>query len=160
MTGSHVKWVICITCCYLTVAARSSSQTKSVQIRRLYVEPFAIKGGSETVRQDLIAQLRKLNSISIVSSASDADATLSGDGEMWIRGYRSLNPRSGRSPSNGTPVYGGFLSIELKDAKGETLWSYLATPGGPSQNISKDLSKQVAKHLAAALNGLGSTSPH
>ena len=51
----------------------------------------------------------------------------------------------------GTPVYAGYLSVELRDSKGETLWSYLATPGADSGDVSKDLSKRIAKRVAEAL---------
>src|SRR5579872_5909491 len=128
-----------------------SGDTKLAGIRRIFVELFPAKTGSEKLRQYLIAELRRLGSPSIVSSESDADAILTGDGETWIKGYRSLNPRSGRLPSDGEPVYAGFLSVELRDAKGETLWSYLVTLGPASENISRDLSKQLAKHFAEAL---------
>ena len=120
-------------------------------VKRIYVEPFAVKDGSGKLRADVIAQLRKVRSVMIVPHRFTADAVLSGDGEIWIKGYRSLNPRSGRLPSNGTPVYSGFLSVELRDVKGDTLWSYLATARADSENVSKDLSKQIGKHLAEAL---------
>ncbi|HEY1755492.1 MAG TPA: hypothetical protein VGG72_08855 [Bryobacteraceae bacterium] len=121
-------------------------------VKRIYVEAFPAKTGSAKLRDDLIEQLRKLGSIAIVASESDADAIVSGDGDMWIKGYRSLNPRSGRLPSDGEAVYAGFLSVELKDTKGDTLWSYLVTLGPASESISKDLSKQIVKHLGEALN--------
>src|SRR5579859_1367540 len=119
--------------------------------KRLYVEPFTTKAGSEKLRAEVVAELRKVSSLSVVSSESSADLILGGGGEIWVKGYRSLNPRSGRSPSNGTPVYGGFLSVELRDEKGETLWSDLVTPGAVFGDISKDLSKRIAKHVAEAL---------
>jgi ABC-type phosphate transport system substrate-binding protein len=56
-------------------------------------------------------------------------------------------------------VYGGFVSVELKDATGETLWSYLATQSTGSENISKDLSKQIVKHLSEALASVGREAP-
>ncbi len=127
-------------------------QAPKTGVRRLYVEPFTTKSDSEKLRQNLIAEVRKLGSITLASEESNADAILGGGGEIWIKGYRSLNPRSGRSPSNGTPVYTGFLSVELRNTKGETLWSYLATPGTDSEDVSKDLSKRIAKHLAEALD--------
>jgi hypothetical protein len=143
------------------VSSALAWQTESqfASVKRIYVEPFSVKKGTEKLREDVISQLRKLNSISLVSNKSTADAILSGNGEVWIRGYRSLNPRSGRLPSNGTPVYAGFLSVELKDVKGETLWSYLATPGGASEDIQKDLSKRVVKHLSEALARAGESTP-
>jgi hypothetical protein len=125
--------------------------TKLAGIRRIFVEPFPAKTGSDKLREDLVTELRRLGSLAITASESDADAIVSGDGETWIKGYRSLNPRSGRLPANGEPVYGGFLSVELKDTKGDTLWSYLVTSGPSSENISKDLSKQIVKHLTDAL---------
>jgi phosphate transport system substrate-binding protein len=121
------------------------------ETRRLYVEPFTTKAGSEKLREDVLAELHKLSSISLVSSESSADAILGGGGEIWIKGYRSLNPRSGRLLSNGTPVYAGFLSVELRNTKGETLWSYLTTPAAASEDVSKDLAKRIAKHFVEAL---------
>jgi hypothetical protein len=148
-----MKWMVFINCYWLVGCCALAWQQPvgRLDIKRLYVEPFAVKLGTEKLREDLIAQLRKLGTISLVSEASNADATLSGEGEIWIKGYRSLNPRSGRLPSDGTPVYAGYLSVELKDPKGETLWSYLATPGS-SEDISKDLAKRISKHLVEALD--------
>jgi phosphate transport system substrate-binding protein len=127
--------------------------------KRLYVEPFTTKAGPEKLREDVVSELRKLTSISLVTAQGDADLILGGGGEIWIKGYRSLNPRSGQSPSNGTPVYGGYLAVELRDAKGETLWSDLVTPGAESQDIPKDLSKRIAKDLSQALPQVASTRP-
>jgi phosphate transport system substrate-binding protein len=128
-----------------------ASHALTWQTKRLYVEPFTGKAGSEKLREEIVAQLQKLKSISVVADQTNADVTLSGDGEIWIKGYRSLNPRSGRLPSNGTPVYAGFLSVELKNAQGDTAWSYLVTPGEASEDVPKDLSQRIVKHLAEAL---------
>jgi phosphate transport system substrate-binding protein len=143
------KWVIVFAyCCSLAVPALA---WQADGIKRLYVESFATQAGAEKLRADLIAELRKQSSLSLVSSESGADLTLGGGGEIWVKGYRSLNPRSGRLPSDGTPVYGGYLSVELRDEKGDTVWSDVVTPGATSGDISKDLSKQIAKHVARAL---------
>ena len=140
-------------------AWQASAQVAAV--KRVYVEPFAVKDKAGKLRNDVIAQLRKVRSLSVVPDRSAADAVLSGDGEIWVQGYRSLNPRSGRLPLDGMPVYNGFLSVELKDIRGDTLWSYLVRQGAGSTNISKDLSKQIAKHLTDALaSDQGSSKPH
>jgi phosphate transport system substrate-binding protein len=140
-------------CCYCALAGSAPAwqATQPGAIRWLYVEPFVTGPGPEKLREDLIAELRKVSSVSLVSDASRADAVLAGGGEIWIKGYRSLNPRSGRMPSYGTPVYTGFLSVELRDTKGGTFWSYLATPGPASEDVSRDLAKRIVKHVAAAL---------
>ncbi len=122
-------------------------------VKKLYVDGFTTKAGAEKLRDDMIAELRKLSSVSLVSDEASADFVLDGGGEVWVKGYRSFSPRSElRLPSNGTPIYGGFLSVELKNKEGVTLWSDLVTPESPSADISKDLSKRVVKHLALAIS--------
>jgi hypothetical protein len=154
-----VKWISCWAiagCLFATQRTANqpsiSAPSDTLQFKKLYVEALKVKKGSDKFRSDMIAQLRKMSGVSIVPDKADADAILSGNGEVWVKGYESLNPRSGRSAFYGTPIYTGFLSVEIKDAHGLTLWSYLVTPGAESQDISKDLSKRVAKHLAAALD--------
>lgn len=166
MTDSKTMRMVQVACCAVGIsalvlrvgvcqAAAGQATTGQVgkpgQVRRLYVEPFTTKAGAEKLRDDVLGELRKLGSVSIVSSPSGADLILGGGGEIWIKGYTSLNPRSGRLPSNGTPVYAGYLSVELRNKDGITLSSYLATPSAGSTDVSKDLSKRIAKHLAEAL---------
>jgi hypothetical protein len=146
-------WVAAFVCC----GGLAAQSLNLASIKRIYVAPFAVKKGSEALRSDVISQLRKLNNVSIVSSPSNADAILDGDGEFWVKGYVSLNPRSGRLASDGRPVYSGFLSVQLKDSKGDTLWSYLITPSAASEDISKELSKRLEKYLAAALEARSPT---
>jgi len=81
------------------------------QIRRLYVEPFATQAGSEKFREDLISELRKLNSVSVVADESSAEAILGGGGEVWIKGYRSHNPQLGKVAPNGTPSIPGSFRL-------------------------------------------------
>ena len=101
----------------------------------------------------MAAELRKLNSVSLVPDESTADLILGGGGEIWIRGYRSFSPRSHmKLPTNGTPIYGGYLSVELRNKAGQTLWSYLVTPRIVSGDVPKDLSKQITAHLVEGLN--------
>ncbi len=121
--------------------------------KRLYIEAFTTKAGAQKLREDMTAELRKLHSVSIVTDESKADLILGGGGEVWVRGYRSFSPRSHmKLPTNGTPIYSGYLSVELKNKRGVTIWSHLVTPGPASEDISKDLSKRIAKDLTEELN--------
>lgn len=119
--------------------------------QRIYVEPFATQQSSEKLRENVIAELRKVNSLAVATDASSATAILGGGGEIWIKGYRSHNPQLGDVPGNGTPVFSGFLSVELKNSKGESLWSYLATAPAASRDVSKDIAKEIATNLAEFL---------
>src|SRR5580698_11322165 len=73
--------------------------------RRIYVEPFVTQSGAEKFREDVIAELRKVSSVSLASDASSADAILGGGGEIWIKGYSVHNPRLGKFAPNGAAVY-------------------------------------------------------
>ena len=88
----------------------------------------------------------------MISSSKDADLILSGDTELFVRQYYNLYVRAGTSPSNGRPIYGGYVSVELKSPSGETLWSYLATARAGSKDAPHHLSEDIVKHL---LDGIG-----
>ena len=152
MCVSRFRFAVCVAFCCAMVGPTLASQTAPAnQIRRIYVEPFATREGSEALREDVLAELHKIKSVSLAGDESSADAILGGGGEVWIKGYRSHNPQLGKVPPNGTPIYTGFLSIELRDKTGQTLWSYLATPPAASGDVSKDLSILIAKKLDDAL---------
>jgi phosphate ABC transporter phosphate-binding protein len=138
-------------CCAMTGSALAAQMAPANPIRRIYVEPFATRGNSAKFREDVIAELRKRPSVFLAEDESSADAILGGGGEIWIEGYRSHNPQLGNPEPNGAPIYNGFLSIELKDKNGQTVWSYLATPPAASKDVSKELSALIAKQLAEAL---------
>lgn len=152
MSVSPFRLTACFAfCCAMFWSALAWQTASANQIRRIYVEPFATQAGSEKFRQDVIAELRKLNSVSLAADESSADAILGGGGEVWIKGYRSHNPQLGKVPANGTPIYTGFLSIELRDKNGQTLWSYLATPPEASEDVAKALSTLIVDKLVEAL---------
>jgi phosphate transport system substrate-binding protein len=159
MSESHFRRTVCLAFCCLIPGTAIASQTAGPhRVRRIYVEPFVIQSGAEQFREDVIAELRKVSSVSLASDESSADAILGGGGEIRIKGHSSHNPRLGQVPPNGASVYTGFLSVELKDANGQTLWSYLATPRAVSGDMAKDLSARIVKNLAASLNDAKSLS--
>ena len=122
-------------------------------VKRIYVAPFPDKPGAAELRAGLVDELRKSHRITLAASAQDADAVISGKGETWIRGYYSLNPRARSiSSEDAHPIYGGYLSVELKGQRDETLWSYLVTPKrfGP-EDIGRNLGGQMARKLVDAL---------
>src|SRR5215469_5699686 len=146
-----LRWLLPIACCLLSAPA-SAWQGSDSAPKRIFVEPFTTKTDAEGLRSDVTAELRKLSSVSVVPDEGKADLILGGGGEIWITGYRSFSPRSHmKMPTNGTPIYGGYLSVELKNRQGTTVWSYLAAPDAAAQDVSQDIAKRVAKHLVEAL---------
>src|ERR1700758_537530 len=86
------------------------------QINRVYVEPVDQTASLEKARADIISELRKLKSVQVVDSPAKATAVLVTTGEIYVRGFYSLNPRSGLNPTHGRALYGGYRSGEVKDA--------------------------------------------
>ena len=140
--------VLCLCGIY---GAGGQTAVSMAAVKSVYVGPFAEKPGAAALRADLISELRKSHRLSVAASPEAADAVITGAGETWIRGYYSLNPRV-RNTSDAYPIYGGYLSIELKGRGGETLWSYLVTPKRfGSEDIGRNLCGQIVRKLVDAL---------
>jgi hypothetical protein len=73
-------------------------------IKRLYVDSFEGKTSAAQLRERLIARLRSDRKWQIVDRPEEADAVVHGNGETWVKGYISMNPRS---KSLHQPAYGG-----------------------------------------------------
>jgi phosphate transport system substrate-binding protein len=151
--------LVCLAAVFLATPPAGALQPKQGKVDRLYVEAFVTKSPTDTFRKDVTAELRKISSIQLAPDESSADLILGGGGEIWVKGYRPFSPRSEmRLPTNGTPVYGGYVAVELRNKQGVTLWSDLVTPGPSSEDAAKDLAKLIAKHVAYALE-MGQTLP-
>lgn len=119
---------------------------------RIFIEPFGSKEGAAQLRGELVTLLRKEHGVEVVDDAASADFILSGNGETYVKGYLGTNPRVRYLNSDAKPVYGGFLSIELKNREHDPVWSYLATPQPfGSTEINRNLAAQVVHKLAAAI---------
>lgn len=131
--------------CYALVFAQPPAIP--AKVRSIFIGE--IKGISEAdgIRRALIEELRKSGKPGLAGGPDSADATLTGTGELWVKGYYNLNPRERSLGEDAHRVYGGYLSVELRDRKGEVLWSYLVTPRRGHDSVSRDLAGQVIKKL-------------
>jgi len=139
------KWIVTVT--LLTVRALSGGEPA-----RLFVEPFGSKPGASGLRAAVVNVLQKNRSLTVTNDASSAEFILAGSGETYIKGYLGTNPRVRYLNSDARPVYGGFLSVELKNREHDTIWSYLVTPRRfGSEDISRNLAGQITRKLAQAV---------
>jgi hypothetical protein len=67
------------------------SEGKASRSKRLYVEPFATGSASEKLREDVVAELRKLNSVSLAPAESAADVVLGGGGAREEAALRRIH---------------------------------------------------------------------
>ena len=102
----------------------------------------------QTALMELI-QKQDLPHITVADDVTKADFIVSGTGETYIKGYLGTNPRVRYLNSEAQPVYGGYLSVELKNPEHETVWSYLVTPRrfGP-EDVNRNLAGQIVNRLA------------
>lgn len=130
----------------MVLAAYLAGILSGQSIARIYVEPFANK--QDSLREETIRLLKSRKDIQVVSSVDDADKVLTGTDQTYIKGYLARNPRVRYKNSDSRPVFGGYVSVELKDRQDETLWSYLVTPRrfGP-EDLSKNLAGQIVDKL-------------
>jgi len=133
-----------------SVHARTTSPI-SGPIRRIFVSPFEGKFGSADLRKEVVERLQQSGKVILVSSPSDADAVVQGSGELWLEGYQALSPRG--PPSMRQPVFSGYLSLEVKNRNGETIWSYFVTPGRMHwRGVDQDMADHVVKRMLVALS--------
>jgi len=139
----------------LTWCAAVSAQpgTAGARVRRIFVGEIGGPAEARGIRQALMDDLRKHGKPGLADGPESADATLTGTGMLWVKGYYSLNPRERSVGEGAHRIYGGYLSVELRDRKGEVLWSYLVTPQrSGSDSISRNLVGQVLRKLREAVD--------
>jgi phosphate transport system substrate-binding protein len=117
--------------------------------KSVFVDSFGDKLGASDLREQVTSELRKSHKFSVATAPGEADLVLTGTGEVWVKSHYSLNPRE-RSVNDAQAVYTGYLSVELKDKKGETVWSYLATPHSSG---SRDVSRILARLVVGKMSG-------
>ena len=68
--------------------------------------------------------------------------------QTYVKGYLGRNPRVRYKNSDSRPVFGGYVSVELKDKEDQTVWSHLVTPRrfGPD-DVGKNLAGQIVSKL-------------
>jgi len=143
-----LMWSI-VGCCALASAQPAAISSR---VQRVFVGE--IRGFSEAgaIRQALMEDLRKHGKPALAAGPESADATLTGSGELWVKGYYSLNPRERSVGADAHRIYGGYLSVELRDRKGEVVWSYLVTPRRSYDSVNRELAAQVVKKLREAIS--------
>ena len=113
------------------------AQNSARPIRTICVDQFQGKFGAADLRAKVIDRLRALGSFRLVDNPADADAVLHGSGELWVKGY---------------------LSLDLQSRSGETLWSYLVTPGRLRwKSAGEDMADHMVRLMAAAIAQRGGT---
>jgi hypothetical protein len=139
-----------VSCCALVFA---QAPRIPVKIRSIFVGDITGMAEAGAIRQALMEELRKHGKPALAGGSDSADAILTGTGQLWVKGYYNLNPRERELGEDAHRIYGGYLSMELRDRKGEVLWSYLVTPrrGYDSVSVGHNLAGQVFKKLREAI---------
>jgi hypothetical protein len=81
-------------------------------------------------------------------------------GETHVKGYIGRNLRVRYVNSDSQPVYGGYLSIELKTRDEQPVLAWLATPRrlGPD-DVNRNLADQAVRKLTEFLSSPAAATP-
>ena len=135
-----------------TALAWSGTPGPHVHLRSIAVDSVGTGDGATALRQRIVEQLRKHPGLRLAASDAQADLTLRGNSSIWPTGSYSI---SAHSNSYRVTNYEGYLSVELQDKAGQTLWSYLVTPSRfRTHSIADDLAGQAVSRLLDALHGI------
>jgi phosphate ABC transporter phosphate-binding protein len=133
-----------------------ASTQPSAPIRKIYVDTFQGSLGSDELQKSVVGSLRQNGNFHLVDNPSDADAIVHGSGEIWVEGHVATSPHG----TTRETVYNGYLSLDVKNRSGETLWSYLVTPGRTYSDVGREMANHIVRLMAAALaQGAARTAP-
>jgi phosphate transport system substrate-binding protein len=133
------------------------------QIRRIFVEPLGEGTLGSEFRDRVIDRLRKDGHLTVVEAREQADAVMSGSGEVWVTGYVSVSPRTASTTKQ--TVFSGFLSARVVGSNNEVLWSYLVTPrkvewGGIVHDLADNLTTKLLEAREKTIEAAATTRPH
>jgi len=155
ITGPHGKRILTLLAVLICVAAsakvvRAEMVESLSAVKSVYVGSLGDGRGASEMRARLLQRLGSIHGIKVVANAGDADAILKGDGHIWTTGYQAVG--SHPASASHVPVFDGFLSVEVQDKAGATLWSYLVSPRKFSmKRITNDLADQLVERLQYAM---------
>lgn len=124
------------------------------EIKTVYVGAIGKTAASAQFQASLRSEVTKSHKLRLAADAASADAVITGNGEIFVKGHYSLNPRQREIGADSRALYSGYLSVELIGDKGETLWSYLAAPAAPTDgDVAKSMARKVITKLLEAIAG-------
>ena len=152
-------------CCFMIVAvlctgAGAERVDSLARAKTLYVGTFSGGAQAAQLRESLLRKLSKSHRFQLVQSPTNADAVVTGTGQIWVRGFVAINPRT--PATDRQAVYAGYLSLEVAGVHDQPLWSWLATPGEHVWgSVFDDIAGRAANKLveAAEPTAASPTSP-
>jgi phosphate ABC transporter phosphate-binding protein len=143
-----IRWLAAILVAVCAVAANAETVDSLAHVKTLYVAAFIGGPEADHLHESFVRRLTK-GRFKLVQSPQSADAVVTGTGQIWVKGYITINPRT--PSTDRQTVYAGYLSVAVAGADGQPLWSWLVTPGRLTwSNIVDDLAAHAAKKLLEA----------
>jgi phosphate ABC transporter phosphate-binding protein len=134
------------------VSAGAGAPTSHIHARSIAVDSMGTGATAKALRQRIVERLQKHPGLRVAASPTEADVVLRGTSSVWPTGSYSISPHSN---SYRVTNYAGYLSVELSDKSGQTLWSYLVTPSRfRSSSVTDNLADQAVSRLLDALHGI------
>lgn len=133
-------------------AQQQQQKTEWSRINKIYIGDLGRQENADLVREKIRVRLMKSNRFTVVDSADEADAVLTGVAGVSesVAGTVQTNPATGQISGSAGTVYQGAGVLRLIDAKAKrTIWIYEYKPGfaRPGSSVSSRVAEKTVKQL-------------
>lgn len=120
-------------------------------VKKVYVGPFGDGPGSELIRSKLISHLVKSKRLEVVEVANQADAILTGVGELSKTEHYSANANRSTANASGGSRYHATAGVRLLNTEHKILWADEVSNGMFSRSASSSVADKIVKNLLKAI---------
>ncbi len=121
-------------------------------VKKVYVGSFGDGPGSELIRSKLISRLAKSNRVEVVEVPDQADAVLTGVGELSTTAYYNANSTDTNATASGGTRYHATAGVRLVNKQQKILWADEASNGLFFRSASSSLADKIVKNLLRAMS--------
>lgn len=142
--------VLCLTCSSITLTAQEA--VKNLQdVKSVYVGSFGDGPGSELIRSKITSRLVKSGRLEVVEVPGQADATLTGVGELSKTAYYNANATTTNANASGGTKYHATAGARLLNKEQKILWADEASNGFFKRSASSSVADKIVKNLLKAI---------
>ena len=147
----RIAAVLCVAASLGLLCAQDAVQ-RLQDVKKVYVGSFGDGPGSELIRSKVISRLVKSNRVEVVEVPDQADAILTGVGELSKTTYYNANATSTNANASGGTRYNATAGARLLNKQQKILWADEASTGFFYRSASSSVADKIVKNLLKAMS--------
>jgi hypothetical protein len=138
--------------CLISVALLGQTTVHQLKdVTRVYVGTFGDAFGADLIRSKVIAHLVKSHRIEVVENEEQADAILTGAGQVTSSHFYSASATTTNASAQGGTRYQATAGIRLLSKDSKILWADDATNGRFYRSATSNIADKITKSLLKAI---------